>query len=58
MTVDQSVVAFCNWTSISLAQEEEEEETVPGQEYNDHVTLLVGICISIGGVLILWLLYR
>jgi hypothetical protein len=62
MTVDQSMVAFWNWTSISLAHEEEEEqeeqEEGPCQDCGDNETLLIAICVSIGAVLTLCLLYR
>ena len=63
--VDPTLVAFWNWTRISLALEdyndEEYEATVEVEQNTEDQkksTLLISICAIIGGALTIWLLYR
>ena len=61
MDVDESVVAFWNWTRISFALEEEDKKgTVGGysRDSDDIDTLLISICCIIGALFTLWVLYR
>ena len=61
MAVDESVVAFWNWTRISLAleEEDEQEEVDDYSQDSDHIdTLLISICCIIGALFTLWVFYR
>ena len=60
MAVDESVVAFWNWTRISLALEEDDQKPVQvnSQDSDDIDALLISICGIIGTILTMWVLYR
>ena len=61
MAVDESVVAFWNWTRISLALEEEDDQEplqVNSEDSDDIDALLISICGIIGTILTMWVLYR
>ena len=61
MAIDESMVAFWNWTRISLALEVEDEQKQGGgysQDSDDIDTLLISICCIIGALFTLWVLYR
>ena len=61
MAVDESIVAFWNWTRISLAVEEEDEQEMVfdySQDSDDFDTLLISICCVIGALLTVWVLCR
>ena len=60
MATDESMVAFWNWTRISLALEEENEKEVfdNSQDSDDFDTLLISVCCVIGALFTFWVLYR
>ena len=61
MDVDESMVAFWNWTRISLALEEgdvQEESNTIGDDRDDIDSLLICIFALLGAVLTLFVLYR
>ena len=64
MSVDESVVAFWNWTRISLALEEEADVNELDAHFDacddsDTIdTIIISIFVLIGAILAIYVLYR
>ena len=58
MGVDESMVAFWNWTRISLAMEENDDEKDISDNNEDTATLVITVCGIVGALLIIGAMYR